>query len=148
MSSVPAFVFFYVLPAIKGFRNKACLTVEKFARRPGLLFFFFCVFFFFFFFSVQGEYDFADTSGGSSKEKEEEMRLREDLVALSDPKVGKRPMQLMGRELQADEGDASEGSCLRQTKVPYRSGRGPDPSTSGETSCQRNATIQTLLRAC
>lgn len=134
ISSVPAFVFFYVLPAIRGFGNEACLTVEKFARRPGSAGFF--------------EHDFADTFGGSSKEKGEEMRPGEDFVALSDPKVGKRPMQLTGRELRADEDDITEVSCLRQTKVPYRRGRGPDLSASGETSCQRNATIRALLRAC
>lgn len=120
---MPAFVFFYVLAAIKGFRHGACLTVEKCPRRPGsaVLYFFPPSFFFVVVvFCVQGEYDFADTSRGSSKEKEEEMRLGEDFVVLSDPEVEKQPMQLMGGELQADEvEDAREGSCLRQTKVPY-----------------------------
>lgn len=100
------------------------LNCRKVSQASGFCCIVFLSAFFFFVlvvvFCVQGEYDFADTSRGSSKEKEEEMRLGEDFVVLSDPEVEKQPMQLMGGELQADEvEDAREGSCLRQTKVPY-----------------------------
>lgn len=100
------------------------LNCRKVSQASGFCCIVFLSAFFFFVlvvvFRVRGEYDFADTSRGSSKEKEEEMRLGEDFVVLSDPEVEKQPMQLMGGELQADEvEDAREGSCLRQTKVPY-----------------------------
>lgn len=46
-SNAPAFVFFYVLPAIRGFRNRALSTVEKFARCPGSSLWYFILWLFF-----------------------------------------------------------------------------------------------------